>query len=114
MDDLQNAEDLRDLRSSARISVDLDAEILKEGRIIHGTVLNCSLSGIFIRTPELKMEEGEFIEVRIHLPGIPDPITATSCVIWTDWNEKTPPGFGMHFVSLTDDQATLLRAFLYE
>lgn len=101
-------------RQSQRVSVDLPAEIVRGGKRFRGTVLNCSLNGIFLRTSE-KLQAGELIEVSIHLPGIDTPILAVSRVIWTDWNErKQLPGFGMHFFSLTDDQAILLRTFLYE
>lgn len=101
-------------RSSPRVSVDLPAEIDKEGRRFQGTILNCSLNGIFVRTPE-KLQDGDVIEVIIHLPGLDHPIVAASRVIWTAWNDpKGFPGFGMNFVSLTDQQAILLRTFLYD
>jgi hypothetical protein len=108
------AEYTDDQRISPRISVDLDAEIIKSGERLSGSVLNCSLSGIFLRTTE-KLEDSEVVEVRILLPGQSEPIVTRSRVIWTDWNErKEMPGFGMHFLSLTDEQALLLRKFLYE
>ena len=101
-------------RESPRVSVDLVAEIERNGKVFRGSVLNCSLNGIFLRTEE-KLEDGEFLSVRIFLPGIESPVIAESRVIWTDWNErKELPGFGVHFVSLTDDQALLLRTFLYD
>ena len=101
-------------RRSPRVSVDLPAEIDKQGTRFQGTILNCSLSGIFVRTPE-KLRDGDIIEVIIHLPGIEHPIVAASRVIWTDWNDpKGFPGFGMNFVSLNDEQAILLRTFLYD
>jgi hypothetical protein len=100
-------------RQSPRISVDLSAVVSRDGKTIAGTVLNCSLSGIFLRTPE-KLNEGETLDVQIYLPGIGAPIAASSRVIWADWNESSKlPGFGMHFVTLTDEQAGLLRTFLY-
>jgi hypothetical protein len=103
-----------DQRQSPRVSVDLDAEIQQEDKVFRGKVLNCSLSGIFLRTDE-KLADGERVEVRIFLPGIDTPIVAASRVIWTDWNDlKERPGFGMHFLTLSDDQALLLRAFLYD
>lgn len=101
-------------RHSPRISVDLDVEIRKNGQIIRGCVLNCSMSGMFLRTPD-KLECGEVVEITVRLPGIEETIRATSRVIWTDWNDrKDNPGFGVHFVSLNDDQAILLRTFLYD
>ena len=102
-----------DLRSSERVPVDLEAEIHAHGQVFRGTVLNCSLSGVFMRTDE-KLVADEIIEVKIFIPGIVDPVSASSRVIWTDWSDKYPPGFGIHFVSLTDDQARILRTFLYE
>ena len=102
-----------DNRTSVRISVDLDSEIRTGDRVFKGTVLNCSLSGLFLRTNE-KVSDGDLLDIRIFLPGIADPVTATSRVIWTDWNEKNTPGFGIHFLSLTDDQAQILRVFLYD
>ena len=101
-------------RQSERVSVDLDAEIDVDGNVSRGTVLNCSLHGLFLRTGE-KLKDGDVIAIRIFLPGIESPIETTSRVIWTDWNErKEVPGFGMNFISLTDDQALLLRTFLYD
>lgn len=106
--------DYAEHRQSARISVDLDAEIDANGKISHGSVLNCSLHGLFLRTDE-RLNDGDIIAIRIFLPGIESPIETTSRVIWADWSEpKGLPGFGMHFISLTDDQALLLRTFLYD
>ena len=100
-------------RASIRVSVDLDAEVRVGMKAFTGTVLNCSLSGIFLRTHE-KLDDGDVLEIRIFLPGILDPIQTSSRVIWTDWSEKYPPGFGIHFLSLSDDQVQILRSFLYE
>ena len=102
-----------DNRASVRVSVELDAELRVGQKAFSGTVLNCSLSGIFLRTHE-KLEAGDVLEVRIILPEILDPIQTNSRVIWTDWSERYPPGFGIHFLSLTDEQVKVLRDFLYE
>lgn len=98
-------------RASARVPLNLDLEIRHKGETLHGLVLNCSLTGMFIRTGS-KFERGEQIEVTIPLPG--QRILALSRVIWTDWREQANSGgFGIHFIPLTEEGTAALRTFLY-
>jgi hypothetical protein len=91
--------------------VDLDAEISKGGEVFKGTIINCSMHGMFLRATQ-KLELSDIIVVTVFLPDGSGPLTFRSTVIWTDWNEGNP-GFGVNFVTISDDHAERLRSFLY-
>lgn len=87
-------------------------EIRRNGQAFEGTIVNCSLRGVFLRT-SWNLQRGEQIELRIKLPNVIDPIVIKSSVIWTDWHEpKEIQGYGIHFFSLSDEQAGHLRTYL--
>jgi len=102
--------DNADKRVAFRHPVDLRVEIQKNEQKFEGAVINCSLSGIFLRTSQ-PLAEQDRLQILIHLPDVPDPISIASRVIWTDWAKA---GFGVHFIALTEEQSSLLRAFLGE
>lgn len=104
--------ELSEHRGSARVTVNLPVEVRRNGQPFPGTVVNCSLRGVFLRTSS-NLQSGELIELRITLPNLIAPIVIESRVIWTDWHEpKEIQGYGIHFFSLTDEQADHLRTFL--
>lgn len=103
---------LAEHREASRVPVDLQVEIRRNGQIFPGEVVNCSLRGVFLRTSS-NLTSGELIQLRIVLPNVIDPIIVESCVIWTDWHEpKEIQGYGIHFFSLSDEQADHIRTFL--
>ena len=99
-----------DKRQSPRVPVDLEASITKGGVTFRGTIINCSLNGMFLRTSH-KLELSDIIIINVPLPN-DGSVNVRSTVIWTDWNEGNP-GFGVHFVTIPDSEAQTLRDFLY-
>jgi Tfp pilus assembly protein PilZ len=103
---------LAEHREAARVLVNLQVEVRRNGAPFSGTLVNCSLRGVFLRTPS-NLQSGELIELRITLPNVINPIVIESRVIWTDWHEpKEIQGYGIHFFSLSDEQADHIRTFL--
>jgi uncharacterized protein (TIGR02266 family) len=100
-----------DKRSSKRVPVDLVAAISKGGDTFNGTIINCSLNGMFLRTSQ-KLDLGDIITISVLLPNQTNPLMVRSTVIWTDWNPGNP-GFGVHFVTIPDEHAETLKEYLY-
>ncbi len=82
-------------RKHARIDFDAPVEIVVDGASLPGRSINISRGGIFIRTEPVPAF-GVRLQLRIHLPGIPETCSIPCVVRWSNPGE----GAGLQFEML--------------
>ena len=110
--DLNQREDQR--RRTARLALRLWTEGRCEGKLDFHNCSNISDSGIFIETPD-PYPLNALVEIELNLPGVHDPIRATSRVVSTLDEETAGPaimGNGFRFEHIAAADRALIRAFV--
>lgn len=95
---------------------ELNVEVSLEGdhNFFVGFGENISEGGLFVATHSLR-EIGSIIRLTFHLPDRAVPIEVEAVVRWLRlFNETSdvPPGLGLQFVDLSDEDAQAIRAFV--
>lgn len=76
---------------------------------------NISPGGLFIATKN-PLEKGEQFLLKLQLPGLTDPLSIQCGVIWSRKEgvdvERKPPGMGVQFLSMSQQDETALRDLL--
>lgn len=89
------------------------------GRDAHGAGVllfegaDLSPGGTFLKA-DLLLEEGEALAVEFRVPGVPRSIKAQARVAWVRRFPKgaEPPGMGVEFIAMSDDDRALLGDYL--
>jgi uncharacterized protein (TIGR02266 family) len=99
-------------RRAARYSVDLDVTMSSDHNFYAGFAENISSGGLFVAT-YVQRPKGDRMEIKLNLPGCPEPICAVGEVRWVRvFSERSnvPPGLGIRFIELSAaDQAAIER-----
>jgi uncharacterized protein (TIGR02266 family) len=101
-------------RHQPRYSVDLDVTMSSDHNFYAGFAENISSGGLFVAT-HVKRPKGDRLEIVINIPGRPEPIRAIGEVRWLrDYSEHSnvPPGLGVRFVELPEQDAEIIDNFL--
>lgn len=101
-------------RKSVRVPVQIEAQIERLHHAIPGTVLNCSIDGMFIRTIEM-IPDNEAVRISFMIPGTEQKMVLSSRSIWCQAMESTGVpilGLGVRFEQLSPDQTETLREFI--
>lgn len=108
--------DPSDKRKSVRVPVQIEAQIVRQEHDIPGTILNCSIDGMFIRTIEM-IPDNEIVRVSFVIPGTEQKMMLTSRTIWCHSMESSGNpvlGLGIRFEQLSTEQTDTLREFINE
>jgi len=119
MSNAQHAEALReqvrpeDRRKHTRITLKTEVHLGSESNFYTGFTNDISEGGVFISTHAV-FTRGQIIDLEFSLPDGQDPIKVQAEVRWfREYNPSSdgPPGMGLQFVSLTDEQRARIDAF---
>ena len=96
----------QDPRAPVEVQVDYET-------VVRGHCVNLSRSGLFIRTAH-PLPVSRTLNLRFHLPGIPEPFQVHGQVIWSNPKPgKTyPQGMGVKFLDLPGERAEQIGAFV--
>jgi uncharacterized protein (TIGR02266 family) len=84
--------------------------------VFFGYAKNISRSGLFIATPKLR-KPGDTYEIQFRLPGIDHEFKCSGLIKWVrhyKHGSPKPPGFGVEFTDLSDDDGALLDKWVDE
>lgn len=95
-------------RAFARFPVRLDLRVGKTGLLFAERALNLSRSGVFVHS-EMPPDEGESLEVELHLPG---GAQVSSCGVVVHRQTRAPSGAGIQFIDANDAFRDRLDRFL--
>ena len=96
----------------ASMSVDVTAD--SEHNFFAGFTENISEGGLFIATHTLR-EVGTVIDIAFALPGREEPLRCMAEVRWVrvyNASSDAPPGLGLRFINLNDEDAAYIRRFV--
>ena len=113
-DDLDLDQRAEPRRDSARLSLRLWTEGRVGGKLDFHNCSNISDSGIFIETPD-PYPLNALVEIEFNLPGVHDPIRATSRVVSLLDEDTAGPsimGNGFRFEHIAAADRALIRAFV--
>ena len=102
-----------DHRVHRRIHVQIDVTLMSESQLYTGLSENLSEGGVFVATHVFR-KIGETVDLTLMLPDS-KPIHTVGQVRWVrevTGNADAPPGIGVQFTLLTDQDAKAIRAFL--
>jgi Tfp pilus assembly protein PilZ len=99
-----------------RISVESLAEVRTEKSAMEGQTSDVSSTGAYLSVPE-DINEGLFIRVTLHLPGLDRPLEAAGRVAWVNYGERRPKphfpeGVGVEFTDFPEDCERSLQEFV--
>jgi uncharacterized protein (TIGR02266 family) len=103
----------QDHRAHARVHVQIDVTLMSDSQLYTGLSENLSEGGVFVATHVFR-KMGEMLDLTLTLPGS-KPIHTVGEVRWireVTGNADAPPGIGLQFVLLTEEDAKTIRAFL--
>ncbi|HEY2027625.1 MAG TPA: PilZ domain-containing protein [Myxococcales bacterium] len=95
-------------RAFARFPVRLELRVGKTGLLFAEHALNVSRSGVFVYS-EVPPDEGESLEVELHLPG---GAPVSSCGVVVHRQTESPSGAGIQFIDANDAFRDRLDRFL--
>ncbi|MBI5517511.1 MAG: TIGR02266 family protein [Deltaproteobacteria bacterium] len=107
----QNPEDLR---TAPRVDAEIDVTFESEHNFFTGFSENISEGGLFLATYHAH-RPGEKLTLKFTLPGVEKPIETVAEVRWQRPNthsDDTPPGVGVRFVTLSDDDRKAIERFV--
>ncbi len=102
-------------RKDARIPVMLGARVRKGPRWFLGTVLNLSVSGMFVKVPTL-FDDGDELEIAFRLPLRDSQVEVLARVVWKTRIgavERPVFGIGVLFLEMPILQKEALNFFVY-
>ncbi len=82
--------------------------------VFFGYATNVSRSGLFINSPRTR-KPGEVFELRFSLPGDDHVFACRAEVVWSRHyatGSHDPPGFGLRFLDLPEDEADRIDAWM--
>ncbi len=99
-----------------RISVESLAEVRTEKGAMEGQTSDVSSTGAYLSVPE-DINEGLFIRVTLHLPGLDRPLEAAGRVAWVNSGDRRPKphfpeGVGVEFTDFPEDCERSLQEFV--
>lgn len=101
-------------RKSVRVPVELPVKLQKMNQTVEGTVLNCSIDGMFIKTAG-DFPVNEIVTLTFSLPPAGSSIAVRSRTIWSHAVEgpSSPVvGLGIRFEHLSAEQQETLQKFI--
>lgn len=100
-------------RDSVRLPLKLWTEGLVDGRLDFHNCSNLSVGGIFIESAE-PYDVGKTVQIEFNLPGVYDPIKATSEVVSRidEVHADGIRGNGFKFTDLSDADRQLIEKFI--
>ncbi len=101
-------------RGGERVAADIHVTYESDHNFFKGFTENISEGGLFMAT-YTPPSVGEKMTLRFTLPGIEHPIETVAEVRWTrEMNpaSDTPPGVGLRFVTLSDQDRALVERFV--
>lgn len=84
--------------------------------VFFGYAKNISRSGLFIATPKLR-KPGSVYEIQFKVPGLDHEFTCKGLIMWVrpyKHGNPKPPGFGVKFTELPEEDALLLDKWVAE
>lgn len=84
--------------------------------VFFGYAKNISRSGLFIATPKLR-EPGSRYEIQFKVPGLDHEFTCNGEIMWVrpyKHGSPKPPGFGVKFTEMPEEEALLLDKWVAE
>ncbi len=102
-----------DKRQHLRIETKAEVSYMFGSECFNETILNISQGGIFIKTDNpLQMDDN--IEIKFTLPNIDRALKVMGQVKWIKRveNEEGPPGMGLQFTSIGEEENKLLVQFI--
>lgn len=103
-----------DTRAFTRVDLSVEVSLDSEHNFFAGLSENISEGGVFVATHKLR-PIGDSVTIELALPGAERPLRAACEVRWVRlYNEESdaPPGLGLMFVDLSDEDAASIRAFV--
>jgi len=83
--------------------------------VFFGCAANVSRGGLFISSVRRRPKE-EVYEIRFELPGLSRTFQCRARVVWSrayESGSRLPPGFGLQFVDLPDEERALIDAWVW-
>lgn len=105
---------MSDRRSADRIAAVIQVRYKKREDFVLEYARDISQGGIFIGTED-PLTEGETVELQLHLPGLPQPVTLLGTIVRTvRAREKGLSGMGIAFGELEEYVRATLQTYLKE
>ena len=104
----------REPRASPRAPVAVEVTLESEHNFFAGLTENISEGGVFVATHSLR-PIGTVVSVELHLPGVERALSAVCIVRWVRIYSEvsdTPPGMGLMFVAVSEDDMAVIRSFV--
>ncbi len=101
-------------RASPRAPVAVEVTLESEHNFFAGLTENISEGGVFVATHSLR-PIGTVVSVELHLPGVERALSAVCIVRWVRIYSEvsdTPPGMGLMFVAVSEDDMAVIRSFV--
>jgi uncharacterized protein (TIGR02266 family) len=101
-------------RAHERAPMRIDVTVEGDHNFFNGFSENISEGGLFVATHSLK-ETGSAISLEFSLPGRAEPVRCRGEVRWVriySESSDSPPGMGVKFLDLTDEDAAFIHDFV--
>ena len=103
-------------RNNSRVALDLEIDYADLESFCRDYIRNISRGGVFIETRS-PLELGTSLKLKFRLPGSDRPITAEGVVAWLvdsdeAEQEKSPPGMGVKFGTLSETDLEMIDALV--
>jgi uncharacterized protein (TIGR02266 family) len=100
-----------ELRASQRISIEVELHLASDSHFFSGLSGDISEGGVFVSTYRA-LAQGSLVDIEFSLPGSDRPLHARGEVRWhRDATADLPPGVGIAFDELSDDDRKLIQRF---
>jgi uncharacterized protein (TIGR02266 family) len=103
-------------RDRVRCEVHIDIDVRGSAACATGVTRDLSVAGAFIVT-EVELPVGDTIELKLHLPALPQPLRCAGEVRWSRSSgddSGEPAGLGVRFVTLDAEARRAIQSFLLE
>ena len=98
-------------RASKRVSLQVELHLASESHFFSGLSGDISEGGVFVSTYRA-LAQGSLVDLEFSLPGFDHPLHARGEVRWhRDATPHGPPGVGISFDELTDDDRDAIHRF---
>ena len=104
------------VRGEARATKSLSLTFKDRQSFLKAYATNISPGGLFIKT-ERPFPQGEQFFLKLHLPGIWEPLKTNCEVVWarrSGDDERRPAGMGVRFREMSESDSRILQKYLKE
>jgi len=101
-------------RQEPRTQKTLSLKYADKKAVVDALTENASSNGLFINT-ENPLQKGEQLQIELQLPGLADPVTVKSEVVWTRkgaGEADQPNGMGIKFIEIAKEDKQTLKEYL--